>query len=364
MVKQNLEVDAVHIVYTSGIEDRFNPRRLLTSFLLDSRESLKKRNKKSQGSLAAVNEAKRKHLFDLTSVIKCLKCHDIDPSKLLPGWKINEKIMALEKEIGGFDKQIGKNMAQKRKSDETESSRRFRNREAKRSCIPPWLRQQRVDAHANNNNTLPEGRTTGHLHGYTVSSSVLRGPSAGSIHENIAGSLVGTVGGVAMGVAGAGILASADGIHAGISAGTDVVQQEGPYAGGHGGTLVDSTPGQIGSHTGQLYGRHGNAAVMIVWLHAAMLIGHHRTWKLEGSKGLPNTMHTDAYRSPPYLEGSTRLPNAISGDAAGRSSASDIYQVADTVTASELHMSRGLRTVDTVSSAASAHPSSNLYRPK
>ncbi|KAH0762921.1 hypothetical protein KY290_018994 [Solanum tuberosum] len=94
-----------------------------------------------------------------------------------------------------------------------------------------------------------------------MSSSVLRGPSAGSIHENIAGSLVGTVGGVAMGVAGAGISASADGIHAGISAGTDVVQQEGPYAGGHGGTLVDSTPGQIGSHTGQLFGRRGNAAV-------------------------------------------------------------------------------------------------------
>uniref|UniRef100_A0A0V0GKZ7 Putative ovule protein n=1 Tax=Solanum chacoense TaxID=4108 RepID=A0A0V0GKZ7_SOLCH len=94
---------------------------------------------------------------------------------------------------------------------------------------------------------------------------------------------------------------------------------------------------------------------MIVRLHAAMLIGHHRTWK---------AMHTDAYRSPPYLEGSTRLPNAISGDAACRSSASDIYQVADTVTASELHMSSGLRAVDTVSSAASAHPSSNLYRPK
>ncbi|KAK6795626.1 hypothetical protein RDI58_009080 [Solanum bulbocastanum] len=47
MVKQNLEVDAVHIAYTFGIEDRFNPRRLLTSFLLDSRESLKKRNEKS-----------------------------------------------------------------------------------------------------------------------------------------------------------------------------------------------------------------------------------------------------------------------------------------------------------------------------
>lgn len=53
MVKKNLEVDAVHIAYTFRI-DRFNPRRLLTSFLLNSRESLKKRNEKSEGSLAAV----------------------------------------------------------------------------------------------------------------------------------------------------------------------------------------------------------------------------------------------------------------------------------------------------------------------
>ncbi|TMW96803.1 hypothetical protein EJD97_006760 [Solanum chilense] len=348
MVKQNLEVDAVHIAYTFRI-DRFNPRRLLTSFLLNSRESLKKRNENSQGSLAAVNEAKKKHLLDLTSVIKCLKCHDIDPSKLLPEWKINEKIMALEKEIRGFDKQIGKNAERKRKSDETESSRGSRNREAKRSYNPPWVRQQRVDDHVDNNNTLPEGRTTGQLHGYTVSSTVLHGPSAGLIHENIAGSLVGTVGGVAMGVPGAGISASGNGNHAGISAGTDVVQQGGPYAGGHGGTLVDSTPGQVGSHTDQLYGRSGNAAVNDSL--ASCSNAYVPSSYLDGSKGLPNTTHTDA------------LPNAISG-AAGRSSASDIYQVADTDTASELHMSSGVRAVDTVSSAASAHPSSNLYQPK
>ncbi|XP_010318685.3 FRIGIDA-like protein 2 [Solanum lycopersicum] len=357
MVKQNSEVDAVHIAYTFRI-DRFNPRRILTSFLLNSRESLKKRNEKSEGSLAAVNEAKRKHLNDLTSVIKCLKCHDIDPSKLLPEWKINEKIMALEKEIRGFDKHAER----KRKSDETESSRGFRNREAKRSYNPPWVRQQRVDDHVNNNNTLPEGRTTGHLHGYTVSSTVLHGPSAGLIHENIAGSLVGTVGGVAMGVAGAGISPSGNGIHAGISAGTDVVQQGGPYAGGHGGTLVDSTPGQVGSHTDQLYDRSGNAAVNDSL--ASCSNAYVPSSYLEGSKGLPNTTHTDAYRSPPYSEGSTRLPNAISSDAAGRSFASDIYQVADTDKASELHMSSGVRAVDTVSSAASAHPSSNLHQPK
>ncbi|KAJ8553538.1 hypothetical protein K7X08_024216 [Anisodus acutangulus] len=103
------------------------------------------------------NEAKVKHLFALKSVIKCLKRHDVDPSKLLPGCKIDEKIMTLEKEIAGFDEQIG------------------------------------------------------------------------SMDENVAGSLAGTVGGVAMGGAGSGISTS-----------LDVVQQRGSYVGGHGGTLHQS----------------------------------------------------------------------------------------------------------------------------
>ncbi|KAK4350150.1 hypothetical protein RND71_029463 [Anisodus tanguticus] len=398
MVKQNMKVDAVNIAYTFGIEDRFNPRRLLTSFLLDSKESLKKMKGKSQGSLAAVTEAKVKHLFALKSVIRCLKRHDVDPSKLLPGWKIDEKIMTLEKEITGYNEQIGKKMAQKRKIDETESSRRpsrrFRNKEAKTSRVQPWLRQQRVDDHVDINNTLLEGRTTGHLHGYTVSSSVLHGPAAGSMRENVAGSLARIMGGVAMG-----------GTGASISAGTDVVQQGGSYAGSHGGTLVDNTPGKIGSHTGQLYGQHGFAAVYdrlascsYAYRPSSYLEGstglsdrqlsdayrpppysegstrlpntiHSDANRplppyLEGSMGLPNTLHSDAYRPPPYLEGSKGLPNAIPVDAAGRSSASDIYQVADTDTASELYMSSGLQAVDAISSAASAHPLSYLYWPR
>lgn len=103
-----------------------------------------------------------------------------------------------------------------------------------------------------------------------MSSSVSYGPAAVSIHTNVAGSLAGTLGVVAMGVDGEGISTSADGIHAGISAGTDVVQQGGSYAGGHGGTLVDSTSGQIGSHTGQLNGQRGDA---VVYLSSCIVLG-------------------------------------------------------------------------------------------
>ncbi|MCD7458163.1 hypothetical protein HAX54_037428 [Datura stramonium] len=299
MVKQKMEIDAVDIAYTFGIEDRFNPQKLVTSFLRESEEPLKKMKGKSQGSLAAVNEAKKKHLSALRSVIKCLRRHSIDLSELLPGWQINEKIMRLEKEIAAGEKK----MAQKRKIDETESSGKFSNKEAKHSHFPnPLLQQERVVNHVDSNNTLLEGGTAGHLYGYSLSPSVLHGP------------------------------------------------------GGHGRTLIDSTPRQIGSHTGQLYGLQGDVAVY------DRLPSHSYSYGpssyLEGSTGLPNTKSGDAYRPPPYLEGSRGLPNTIPIDVAGRSSASDA------VITSELYRSSGLRAVDVVPSAAAAHQSSYLYWPR
>ncbi|MCD7458483.1 hypothetical protein HAX54_038358 [Datura stramonium] len=56
MVKQKMEIDAVDIAYTFGIEDRFNPQKLVTSFLRESEEPLKKMKGKSQGSLACCCE--------------------------------------------------------------------------------------------------------------------------------------------------------------------------------------------------------------------------------------------------------------------------------------------------------------------
>lgn len=53
-MNQKMEIEAVDIAYTFGIEDRFNPQKLVTSFLRESKEPLKKMKGKSQGSLAAV----------------------------------------------------------------------------------------------------------------------------------------------------------------------------------------------------------------------------------------------------------------------------------------------------------------------
>ncbi|CAN4086521.1 unnamed protein product [Withania somnifera] len=310
MVNEKMEIEAVDIAYTFGIKDRINPQKLLTSFLRESQEPLKKMKGKSQGSLADV-----KHLSALRSVIKCSRRHSIDLSELLSGWKINEKITSLEKEIAKGEKK----MAQKRKIDETESSGRINNKEAKRPHFPnPQLQQERVVNHIDSNRALLEGGTAGYMYGYSLSPSVLHGPVGGSIHENV-GSLAG--------------------IMRGVSAGTEVIPQAGSYAGGHRRTLVDSTSGQTGSHTGQLYGLHSDVA-MYDRLSA----------------------HSYAYGAQSYLEGSRGLPNTTT-DVAGQSSAAGPYQFDDTVRAIELYRSSGLRAVDVAPSATSAHHSSNLTGP-
>ncbi|KAK4375892.1 hypothetical protein RND71_006569 [Anisodus tanguticus] len=259
--------------------------------------------------------AKKNYLFALKSVVICLRRHRIDPSKLLPGWQLDVKLMSLEKEAVELNEHVGQEelaelikhirdqkMAQKRKIDETESSGCFSNKEMKYSYFPnpnPWPQHQQKAVNHSNSTLLEGGGTASHIYGYSLSPSVLHAPVAGSIHEKVVGSLPGPVGGVV----------ATDGAGAGKSV------QGGSCAGVHGLTLVDSTPGQIGSHTGQLHGRRGDTVVY------ERLASHRYAYKqssyLEGSGSteLPNTIIGDAYWPPPYLEASIRLPNTISGDA-------------------------------------------------
>ncbi|KAK4719800.1 hypothetical protein R3W88_018138 [Solanum pinnatisectum] len=313
-VKGNV-INAIDSAYTFGFEDKLDPLGLLTSFLKESEETLSKKIKGFKQTIT-VRAAKKRYLFDLKSVYGCLKRHRIDPSKLVPGWQFNVKIMSLEQEIAELNELVcqeelaelvkkirDKKMAQKRKIDETESSGCFSNKEMKNSYFPnPWPpHQQKVVNHVDNSNTtlLEGGGAGGHIYGYSLAPSVLPAPVAGSIHENVVGSLPGPVGGVAA-MGGAGASKSVQG---------------GSCAGVHGLNLVDSTPGQIGSHTGQLCGRLGDAIVY------DRLASHSYAYRplsyLEGSgsMGLPNSITVDAYRSPPYLEASTGLPSTLLGDA-------------------------------------------------
>ncbi|XP_049409074.1 uncharacterized protein LOC125872400 [Solanum stenotomum] len=310
MVANKAVIKAVHIVYSVGMQDKFNPRTLLTTFIRESKKLFDNMNG-SQSAHQGNIVAKGKYLGDLRSIIKCLRNHEVDPSKVLPGWEISKRIASLEKEIAEFNKQIpDKKIAHgshKRKKDGTVW---LSNKEVKHShSSNPWPPQhQRVASNVISNNILFEGGgTAGHNYGYFMPPLVLHGPVAGSIHENVGYSLAGPVRGVAIGGPGAGISASANSIHAGM----DVVPQGVPYAGGHRGNRVDSIPGQIGSHTGQFYGSTyrpstPNTIAGDIYRPAPFM---------ESSKGLPNTIPGDSSGTPLYLEVSPGLPNTIPSNA-------------------------------------------------
>ncbi|CAH1428575.1 unnamed protein product [Lactuca virosa] len=88
MVKLNMEIEAADLAYTMGLEDKFHPQTILTTFF---------HNKIKDKQHTSLDQIKH-HISELKSFSKCLESHSIDPSKLFPDFKINEKIQQLEKE--------------------------------------------------------------------------------------------------------------------------------------------------------------------------------------------------------------------------------------------------------------------------
>lgn len=278
---------------------------------------------------------KRRYLGGLRSVIQCLGRQKIDHSRFLPEWELSKKVISLERELARLRKKRrgDQKMVQQRKIDETEG---LSNKEVRHSHFPnPWPpQQQRVVNHVDRNNTLSEGGgTAGQIYGHSVYPSVLHGPVAGSIHENVVGLLAGPVGGVAVAGPGAGISANVDGIHAGVSAGTNIMSRVG---GSHGDATVYD---RLLSHR-YAYGPSSYLEGPNAYSRPPPYMG--------SSKGLPNPKPGDFYRPPPYLQSSAGLPNTITGDAywpppysGGSMGLSNTipppYQLADTSPATELY---------------------------
>ncbi|KAJ0923701.1 hypothetical protein HanPSC8_Chr05g0219141 [Helianthus annuus] len=118
MVKNNLEIEAVDIAYTFGLEDTCNSQNILTTYLHNKSKDIQ------NDSPFQTLEAMKQQLLDLKSVKQCLESHKVDPSTLLPDFKINEKIQILEKEVNESK------LIQKRKSLENPI-----HQEAKRACL-------------------------------------------------------------------------------------------------------------------------------------------------------------------------------------------------------------------------------------
>ncbi|KAF2311610.1 hypothetical protein GH714_025243 [Hevea brasiliensis] len=159
MMNNGMKIEAVDVAYTFGIEDKFPPQKLLTSFLRDANEASKRRRREANNSPYLLKEASEKQLTALKSVIKLLEDRKLDPIKLLPGWQLIETRDKLEKEIADLNKKIEDRVTQKRKADENEFSNNLKSHEKKRLRFTgsPLISSPRIGLH--------EQRATGHVEG-------------------------------------------------------------------------------------------------------------------------------------------------------------------------------------------------------
>ncbi|KAL9997358.1 hypothetical protein Hdeb2414_s0631g00926891 [Helianthus debilis subsp. tardiflorus] len=118
MVKNNLEIEAVDMAYTFGLEDTCNSRNILTTYLHHKIKDIQ------NDSPFQKLEAMKQQLIDLKSVKQCLESHSVNPSTLLPDFKINEKLQNLEKEVN-----------ESKLIQERESLENSIHQEAKRACF-------------------------------------------------------------------------------------------------------------------------------------------------------------------------------------------------------------------------------------
>lgn len=334
MLKYKREVEALNLVYTFEVQDKYPPETILKSFLSKSDEILKRKRTEAE-DLSAVVIKDKKHLDDLKSLLKCWKNHKIDPSKAFPDLEINEKILSLEKELTVLDKKVREDMDKKKKGKEVESSKRSKTQDAKRLRFPghdsPLQGAVRQSAENISFDRLTQMNYNGGLpghYGYSASPSVRhesgggdllatrilqeysdvpvvlpRGSAdrAGLLHEYAASTRFGSGGGL--------VAAETEGGY---------LSRE-PYAASHLGMHINVNP-----YNGQLYGRHGDS------VSDERFNSHTYARKplYSGYDGL--------HMSSPSLEGFAGLPNRPTAGSSIPSSGSDLYHFADSVLESEL----------------------------
>ncbi|KAM3305575.1 protein FRIGIDA [Capsicum chacoense] len=107
MLKKNKVVDTVYFTFIFGLEGRFYPKRLLTSFLhesevklLDKIRTLEQMEGSQDSVLTEIIGVKRRYFGGFKSVIQCLGRNQIDHFKFLPEWELSKKVINLESDTG------------------------------------------------------------------------------------------------------------------------------------------------------------------------------------------------------------------------------------------------------------------------
>ncbi|KAL9338237.1 hypothetical protein Peur_070006 [Populus x canadensis] len=336
MMKKGMKIEAVDVACIFGIEDKFPAQNLLTLILQESREPLKGRKRKANNSPAIQleKEAKEKQLIALKSVVKFLEEHQLDPTKLLPGWQLEEKTTELEKDIADLNKKIGKLPLSKRPENVNEVTNYWKSQEIKRRRLaekgsplispgvrlPDQIAASYMNGQSSYNSVMRlNGGFPGHVNNYPAGTSAMYGSSIGPFPENVLGT-------------------SASGI--GLSA------AYGGSAGVHRDVLVDGTRQIKGGNVPQYaWHRAGDTALndgsVGHWHPASGLFG--QSSSIQGFGGLLNSPPAVAANgsSAPDLYGFADAPSL----AAKQGAASDLYGFADAPTV-----------------ASSQTAASNLYR--
>jgi len=366
-MKKGMKIEAVDVACIFGIEDKFPAQNLLTLILQESREPLKGRKRKANNSPAIQlevilrfkfkitilfallivqgislilffiflqKEAKEKQLIALKSVVKFLEEHQLDPTKLLPGWQLEEKTTELEKDIADLNKKIGKLPLSKRPENVNEVTNYWKSQEIKRRRLaekgsplispgvrlPDQIAASYMNGQSSYNSVMRlNGGFPGHVNNYPAGTSAMYGSSIGPFPENVLGT-------------------SASGI--GLSA------AYGGSAGVHRDMLVDGTRQIKGGNVPQYaWHRAGDTALndgsVGHWHPASGLFG--QSSSIQGFGGLLNSPPAVAANgsSAPDLYGFADAPSL----AAKQGAASDLYGFADAPTV-----------------ASSQTAASNLYR--
>lgn len=348
VMKKGMHVEAVDVAVIFGMEDKFSPQTILTTFLRESKEMLKRAKREANNSPVALKRANEKHLAALQSMLKCLEDHKInlDLTKVLPGGQIKEQIIKLEKEIADLNKKVDEKAEAKRKMEEIESPEakrlKFTVKESPLMISPRinGLHDHRAVSHIDGmkpyDNLMPNAVTagfSGHVHSY-YASSLSHGPGVGSLHENILGPKV---------VGKDSVLAA--GVGHNMAAGVDYLKI-GSYSRIHGETRVDELQQTI-SPSNLPHGRHGIRDPTYRQSYAGK----------QTSVGLASLYGS----SSSSVEGFGSLPNLSAGAAATkRSSASDLYGFADAIVENNPYNSTALRHAP-LPPTAPAHRSSYLY---
>ncbi|KAK1363939.1 hypothetical protein POM88_039500 [Heracleum sosnowskyi] len=334
MLKYKREVEALNIVYTFDVQDKYPPQTILKSFMSKSDEIMKRKRTEAE-DLSAVVIKDKKHLDDLKSLLKCWKNHKIDPSKAFPDLAINEKISSLEKEITVLDKKVREDIANKKKEKEVESSKRSKTQDGRRLCFPghdsPLQGAVRQSAENISFDRLTQMNYNGGLpghYGYNASPSVRHESGVGDLHATRVlheysdvpivvrrGSADRT--GLLHEYAASTRFGSGGGLVAAETEGGYLSRES--YAATHLGMHINMNP-----YNGQLYGRHGDALSDERFASQT----YARKPLYSGYDGL--------HRLSPALEGFAGLPDRQAAGSYVPSSGSDLYHFADSVLESEL----------------------------